>query len=98
MLSMQLDDESVTLVLSIGPRKKYSQDQMNAALEAVARGIPVATVAKIHSIPRVTLMYKSSGRLPTECRMGPSTVLTTNEEDLREKWSLSLDKVNHPSQ
>ncbi|KAG5860991.1 hypothetical protein JTB14_030789 [Gonioctena quinquepunctata] len=44
----------------IGPRKKYSQDQINAALEAVARGIPVATAAKIHSVPRVTLMYKSS--------------------------------------
>ncbi|KAG5891603.1 hypothetical protein JTB14_032546 [Gonioctena quinquepunctata] len=69
---------------------------MNAALEAVARGIPVATSAKIHSIPRVTLMYKSSGRLPTECRMGPSTVLTTNEEDLLEKWILSLAKVHHP--
>ncbi|KAG5877777.1 hypothetical protein JTB14_003174 [Gonioctena quinquepunctata] len=82
--------------LSIGPRKKYSQDQMNAALEAVAREIPVATAAKIHSIPRVTLMYKSSGRLPTECRMGPSTVLTTNEEDLLEKWILSLAKVHHP--
>ncbi|KAG5884914.1 hypothetical protein JTB14_034112 [Gonioctena quinquepunctata] len=69
---------------------------MNAALEAVARGIPVATAAKIHSITRVTLMYKSSGRLPTECRMGPSTVLTTNEEDLLEKWILSLAKVYHP--
>ncbi|KAG5862959.1 hypothetical protein JTB14_030545 [Gonioctena quinquepunctata] len=69
---------------------------MNAALEAVARGLPVATAAKIPSVPRVTLMYKSSGRLPTECRMGPSTVLTTNEEDLLEKWILSLAKVYHP--
>ncbi|KAG5893295.1 hypothetical protein JTB14_023505 [Gonioctena quinquepunctata] len=65
---------------------------MNAALEAAAR----ATAAKIHSVPRVTLMYKSSGRLPTECRMGPSTVLTTNEEDLSEKWIISLAKVHHP--
>ncbi|KAG5893729.1 hypothetical protein JTB14_022337 [Gonioctena quinquepunctata] len=61
----------------MAPRKKYSQDQMNAALEAVARGIPV-------------------GRLPTECRMGPRTVLTTNKEDLLEKWILSLAKVHHP--
>ncbi|KAG5887085.1 hypothetical protein JTB14_018254 [Gonioctena quinquepunctata] len=83
-------------IIRIGPRKKYSQDQMNAALEAVARGIPVATAAKIPSVPRVTLMYKSSGRLPTECRMGPSTVLTTNEEDLLEKWILSLTRVHHP--
>lgn len=69
---------------------------MNAALEAVGRGIPVATAAKMHSVPRVTLMYKSSGRLPVECRMGPSTVLTTKEEDLLEKWILSLAKVHHP--
>ncbi|KAG5879954.1 hypothetical protein JTB14_024547 [Gonioctena quinquepunctata] len=69
---------------------------MNAALDAVARGIPVATAAKIHSVPRVTLMYKSSSRLPTECRMGPSTILTTNEEDLLEKWILSLAKVHYP--
>ncbi|KAG5876691.1 hypothetical protein JTB14_005157 [Gonioctena quinquepunctata] len=80
----------------MAPRKKYSQDQMNAALEAVARGIPVATAAKIQSVPRVTLMYKSSGRLPTECRIGPSTVLTTHKEDLLEKWILSLAKVHHP--
>ncbi|KAG5895818.1 hypothetical protein JTB14_028522 [Gonioctena quinquepunctata] len=69
---------------------------MNAALEAVARGIPVVTAAKIPSVPRVILMYKSSGRLPTECRMGSSTVLTTNEEDLLEKWILPLAKVHHP--
>ncbi|KAG5881076.1 hypothetical protein JTB14_020406 [Gonioctena quinquepunctata] len=28
--------------------------------------------------------------------MGPSTVLTTNEEDLLEKWILTLAKVHHP--
>ncbi|KAG5880218.1 hypothetical protein JTB14_032577 [Gonioctena quinquepunctata] len=39
---------------------------MNAALEAVAVGIPVATAAKIHSVPRVALMYKSSDGLLVE--------------------------------
>ncbi|KAG5873448.1 hypothetical protein JTB14_007215 [Gonioctena quinquepunctata] len=77
-LTLGVNDWYICKYGKIGPRKKYSQDQMNAALEAVARGIPVASAAKIHSVSRVTLMYKSSGRLPTECRMGPSTVLTTN--------------------
>lgn len=83
-------------LLQMAPKKNYSKEQMNAALEAVGRGIPVATAAKMHSVPRVTLMYKSSGRLPVECRMGPSTVLTPKEEDLLEKWILSLAKVHHP--
>lgn len=80
----------------MAPKKNYTREQMNAALEAVARGTPVAQAARIHSIPRVTLMYKSQGKLPVDCRMGPNTILTTNEEDLLEKWILSMAKAHHP--
>ena len=69
---------------------------MNAALEALARGTLVAIAAKMHSVPKVTLLYKSSGKLPVYCRLVPSTILTTNEEALLETWILSLAKVHHP--
>ena len=79
-----------------GAEKNYTKDQLNAALDAIARGMPVATAAKTYSVPRVTLLYKSTGKLPVECRMGPSTVLTSYEETLLEQWILSLAQIHHP--
>lgn len=80
----------------MAPKKNYTKDQLNAALDAIARGMPVATAAKTYSVPRVTLLYKSTGKLPVECRMGPSTILTSYEETLLEQWILSLAQIHHP--
>lgn len=80
----------------MAPKKKYTKEQLNAALEAVARGTPVSTAAKNHSVPRITLLVKSRRKLPVDCRMGPSTILSTDEELLLEKWILSLVNAHHP--
>lgn len=61
--------------------------------EAVARGIPVATAARSYSVPSITLYYKSSGKLPVECCMRPTTVLTPEEEYL---LLLSLAEAHRP--
>lgn len=79
----------------MAPKKNYSKEQMAEALAAVARGMPVATAAKTYSVPKVTLYYKSSGKLPVECRMGPTTVLTDDVENLLEQWILPLAKAHH---
>ncbi|KAF6205447.1 hypothetical protein GE061_019619 [Apolygus lucorum] len=42
------------------PRKQYEEGEMMAAIDAVKNGMPVATAARTHGVPRVTLMYKAS--------------------------------------
>lgn len=80
----------------MAPKKVYTKDQLHAALDAIAKGMSVNKASKTFSIPRTTLMYKHTGKLPVDCRMGPSTILTTNEESLLEQWIMSLAKVHHP--
>lgn len=58
-----------TLVVAVmAPKKNYTKEQMGLALEAVAKGMPTATAAKTYSVPRVTLLYKSRGKLPSTAK------------------------------
>ncbi|KAJ8866327.1 hypothetical protein PR048_032170 [Dryococelus australis] len=42
----------------------YTEEQMKNAIEDVHRGMAAATAAKLHKIPRTTLIYKASGKSP----------------------------------
>ncbi|KAJ8884969.1 hypothetical protein PR048_011165 [Dryococelus australis] len=44
-----------------GKMLDYSSIQMEKALQAVERGLPFATSAKLHGVPRAILMYKRKG-------------------------------------
>ncbi|CAA9998529.1 unnamed protein product, partial [Nesidiocoris tenuis] len=61
-------------------RKQYTVTQMMAAIDAVSNGMPVATAARTHGVPRITLLYKTTGKSPIQKNPGPSTVLTEEEE------------------
>lgn len=80
----------------MAPRKDYTKEQILEAINAVTGGLPVATAAKQFGIPRTTLLSKTSGKIPVDCRMGPSTILTSQEETLLVQWILSLAKVHQP--
>ncbi|KAJ8913919.1 hypothetical protein NQ315_005717 [Exocentrus adspersus] len=69
---------------------------MNEAIEAVTRGMPVATAAKTYGVLRVTLLYKCSGKSPKTCKMGPATILTDHEESVLVEWILSLNRMHYP--
>lgn len=51
---------------------------MSEALAAMVTGMPIATAARTCSFTGITLYYKSCGKLHLECRMGPSTVLSSD--------------------
>lgn len=79
-----------------GKMLNYPEEQMNLAIDAVLRGMPVATAAKRFSVPRITLMYKAKGKSPKTRRMGPDPVLTNEEEYILEDWILTMAKAGFP--
>lgn len=79
-----------------GKMLNYPEEQMNLAVDAVRKGMPVATAAKRFSVPRITLMYKAKGKTPQHRRMGPDTVLKKEEENLLVQWILTMAKAGFP--
>ncbi|CAG4973401.1 unnamed protein product [Parnassius apollo] len=81
----------------MAPKKDYKPEQMAHAIEAVRKeGQSVSAAAKRFGVPRITLHNKISGKSPMVCTMGPSTVLTTVEEDLLVKWAIASAERRFP--
>lgn len=55
---------------------------MTNAIAAVRNGIPVKTAANSFAVPMMTFLYKSKGKSPEVCKMGPNTSLTDEERIL----------------
>lgn len=73
-------------VLEMAPKKDYTPQQMNWAIEAVKKGLKISEAAKKFNVPRITLHNKITGKSPIECSMGPSTILSKEEENILEIW------------
>lgn len=69
-------------------RFKYTERDMEEALNAVKNGMKLTEAATHYNIPRSTLHGKSKGTVPEKRKMGPDTVLTADEEDKIEAWIL----------
>lgn len=77
-------------------KRNYTAEDISRALQEISNGVPVAVVARKSGIPRTTLIYKSTGKSPKECTMGPPPVLSTNEETILVNWILCLQKKHFP--
>ncbi|RVE41584.1 hypothetical protein evm_013769 [Chilo suppressalis] len=84
------------ILKEMAPRKKYSHEQLEKAVEAVKNGEKIAVAAKRFGVPRITLHDKIWGKTTMGCTMGPSTVLTKGEEDILEKCILALYERHIP--
>ena len=67
----------------------YLEEQINFAIDAVHRGMPVATTAKCFSVPRITVMYRAKGKTHQYRQMGPDTILTKEAEKILVQWILA---------
>lgn len=76
--------------------KRYSDVDMQKALEEVSAGCSVTSIARKYNIPRITLLYKVTGKYEMGKKSGAPTVLTKNEEDALVKWAISLGKTGFP--
>ncbi|KAG5874402.1 hypothetical protein JTB14_016769 [Gonioctena quinquepunctata] len=76
--------------------RRYSEEQMQKALAAVADGMKVFTASRTFCVPKTTLLYKSAGVYPIERKIGPETVLSTKEETLLVRWIFHVGNVGFP--
>lgn len=70
--------------------KKYTEQQLLSAVQAVKNGSTQCAAAKKFSIPRSTLFNKITGKTLMGKKPGPRTVLLPEEEQTIEKWVFRL--------
>lgn len=80
----------------MGGKRKYTDTEVHRALEEIQNGASISESARKFGIPRSTLSEKHSGRLPTEYKMGPPTVLSAEEEALLVKWIFHVSDAGFP--
>ncbi|KAI4454373.1 hypothetical protein MML48_9g00011248 [Holotrichia oblita] len=93
-----IDRSRLLVIMSSTKNKyyKYTQENLNNALDAIKSGLPCATAAKKYNVPRTTLIGKIKGIYPENCRSGVSTILNPEEEELLEKWIINMGKLGFP--
>lgn len=74
----------------------YSKEDLKNAVNAVRNGASCAAAAKQFHIPRITLMYKVSGKYSIDCKSGVSTILTADEENLLKNWIINVARTGFP--
>lgn len=65
--------------------KRYSESDIQKAVEAVRNGMPKKAASKTFNVPRSTIQFRLSDKF-VKSRPGPNTVLTEEEEDILVKW------------
>lgn len=82
----------------MAPKKilKYSEEQMQKAIEDVNRGLSKSQASKMNNVPRPTLISKLKGQSPLSCWMGRSSILKKEEESLLVDWIFTMAKAGFP--
>ena len=75
--------------------KKYSEDVLQKALEAVTNGMPKKQASKIYGIPRSTIQNRLSGKF-RKISLGPAPILTNEEELIIVDWVLRCHRKGFP--
>ncbi|KAI4465086.1 reverse transcriptase [Holotrichia oblita] len=77
--------------------KKYNEEQLQEALEAVRNGKPLREVSRKYNIPRATLQFRKSDKF-VKPGFGPRPILSTEEEGILVKWIAESSKKGFPRQ
>ena len=75
--------------------RQYTQEAVNAAVEAVRRGVPMRTAAAMHGVPKSTLSDKVNARTPLEMVVGPRPVLPEEVEQRVYEWIVRMSAVGY---
>lgn len=59
--------------------KKYKEEDLIKAVEAVKKGMPFKTAAREHNVPRATIQWRCSDKF-TKVTRDPSPILSDDEE------------------
>ena len=74
---------------------RYSDADMEAAIQECKRGVPTSTAAKKFGVPRVTLLNKVKGKTPMKRKMG-TCYISDDTEALLVKWAKAMVKQGFP--
>ena len=72
------------------PRKQWSKESMIAAVESVEGGMGVREAARLYNLPYETLRRRVNHVVSVECRPGPPTVLTDDEEEQLASYCIKM--------
>ena len=62
-------------------RKLWSDESMRAAVQSVNQGKGLREAARLYNVPVETLRRRVTGMVDLDCRPGPATILTKEEEE-----------------
>lgn len=79
-----------------GQMFRYSEADMEAAIQECKRGVPTSTAAKKFGVPRVTLLNKVKGKTPMKRKMGRTCYISDDTEALLVKWAKAMVKQGFP--
>ncbi len=62
-------------------RKQWTKESMAAAVKCVENDMGIREASRLYNLPYETLRRRTNHVVPLECTSGPSTVLTSDEEE-----------------
>lgn len=78
-------------------RFKYTENELSTALSLINAGqISLNKASSTYGIPKSTLHNKLKGTVPNVINMGPSTILTVEEQQRLVGWILTKAKLGFP--
>ena len=77
--------------------KRYSEENVRKALESVQTdGMSVRKAGQLFGVPRATIQFRLSNQFKNKTTLGPSPILSAEEEDTLEKWILAKHRMVCP--
>ena len=70
-------------------------ESMEAAVKTVQEGKPLRETARLYNVPIETLRRKVTGAVSMDCRPGPPTVLTKDEEDKLVQYLIQMADMGY---
>ncbi|KAI4467968.1 cypher isoform b [Holotrichia oblita] len=76
-------------------RKRYNQDDIESALEAISNGMSKKKASVMFKVPRPTLQFRLSNKFK-KSSLGPDTYLTKEEEEVLVQWIIESYQKEFP--
>ncbi|CAG5073474.1 Protein of unknown function [Cotesia congregata] len=78
-------------------KKRYSSEDLNAPITIIReKKMSANKASQRFNIPKGTLIHKLHDNVPSDCKMGPSTVLSPQEELCIKNWIIDKAKLGFP--
>ena len=76
-------------------RKLWSKESMEAAVKSVSEGKGLREAGNLYNVPVETLRRRVTGKVDLDCRPGPPTVLTKEEESQIAQYLIQMSEMGY---